>query len=220
MITIKTFEFLEELQKNNTREWFNEHKSWYQESLKNVEETASYILTSIQKFDSRLAGVDVKKCIFRIYRDVRFSKDKSPYKTHFGVFFAPGGKNSFAPGYYLHIEPNESFIGGGVWMPPTPELFAIRQEIYYNYDEFKKITNDANFKAKYPALEGSFKNVKAPKDFDANFEGIEIIKHKCFFYAHQLSKADLTSTTFDKNVVELLHTVFPVNQFLQRATEK
>jgi uncharacterized protein (TIGR02453 family) len=188
--------------------------------LKNVEETASFILTSIQKFDPRLAGVDVKKCIFRIYRDVRFSKDKSPYKTHFGVFFAPGGKNSFAPGYYLHIEPNESFIGGGVWMPPAPELFAIRQEIYYNYDEFKKITNEVNFKAKYPALEGSFKNVKAPKDFDANFEGIEIIKHKCFFFAHQLSKADITSTTFDKNVVELLHTVFPLNQFLQRATEK
>lgn len=219
MIALKTIEFLETLSENNNREWFNEHKSWYQESLKNVEETASFILTAIQKFDPRLAGVDVKKCIFRIYRDVRFSKDKAPYKTHFGVFFAPGGKNSFAPGYYFHLEPNQSFIGGGVWMPPAPELFAIRQEIYYNFEEFKKITNEGLFKDKYPVLDDTFKNVKAPKGFEADFEGIDIIKHKCFFYAHQLTKQELTSPNFDQNIVELLHTILPLNQFLQRSTE-
>ena len=219
MLQNSTIEFLEALSVHNDREWFNEHKSWYQESLKDVETNAGLILSAIQKFDLRLLGVDFKKCIFRIYRDVRFSKDKSPYKTHIGVFFAPGGKNSSAPGYYLHIEPEKSFFGGGVWMPPTPELFAIRQEIYYNWEEFKKITNDKNFKDKFPSLDDTFKNVKAPKGFDADFEGIDILKNKCFFYGHELSKKDLTSPDFDQNILDLLQTIAPLNQFLQRATE-
>lgn len=220
MINNKTLEFLEVLQKNNNREWFNENKSWYQESLKNIEEAAGMLLLAIQKFDPTMAGLDIKKCIFRIYRDVRFSKDKSPYKTHFGIFFAPGGKNSYAPGYYLHIEPEQSFIGGGVWMPPTQALFDIRQEIYYNFKEFTNITTNENFKSKFPTLDDTFKNAKTPKGFEPDFEGLEIIKHKCFFFSHTLSKKDLTSPNFIQDSADLLNILTPFNQFLARAAEK
>lgn len=220
MIQNSTLNFLESLAQNNDREWFNAHKSDYLNSLKDIESTASTLLSNIKKYDPRLEGVDVKKCIFRIYRDVRFSKNKEPYKTHIGIFFAPGGKNSFAPGYYLHIEPNASFIGGGVWMPPTSELFALRQEIYYNFEDFKTITNEETFKKQFPDLDHTFKHIKTPKGFDADFEGIEIIKHKCFFFAHPLSNQDLTSTNLDTQLEMLVQLLAPLNHFFQRSTEK
>ncbi len=219
MITNKVFNFLEELSINNNREWFQIHKSEYQVALKEVEETATEMITGLQKFDSRLVGLEAKKCIFRIYRDVRFSKDKVPYKDHFGVFISPGGKNSSVPGYYLHIQPGESFIGGGVWMPPANELFAIRQEIYYNYEQYLSITENSKFKDSFPTLDGTYKNIKAPKGFESDFEGIDILKNKCYFFAHNLSKEWLLKPNSTNEMIELMHTIYPFNQFLQQAIE-
>lgn len=219
MLRNSPIEFLKALTIHNDREWFNENKSWYLEAKSDVEAVAGQILTNIQKFDPRLMGTDLNKCIFRIYRDVRFSKDKSPYKTHFGIYFAPGGKNSTAPGYYLHIEPGECMIGGGVWMPSPQELFALRQEIYYNWEEFKGITQQPAFKANFPMLDDTFKNVKAPKGFEPDFEGIDILKNKCFFYGHRLSDEELSAPDFSRKVDEMLQILLPFNQFLLRALE-
>lgn len=217
MIHNSTLEFLSALTVNNDRAWFNENKSWYLESKLDVETAAGELLLALQKFDSRLVGIDLKKCMFRIYRDVRFSKDKSPYKTHIGVFFVPGGKNSTAPGYYLHIEPGKCMIGGGVWMPSTQELFAIRQEIYYNFEDFRKIIEEKNFKNKFPMLDGTFKNIKAPKGFEADFEGIDILKNKCFFFGKALSDQELTAPNFMDKAEEMLRLLLPFNQFLLNA---
>lgn len=219
MITTNVFNFLEELALNNNREWFQIHKSEYQIALKEVEETASKIISGLQKVDSRLSGLDAKKCIFRIYRDVRFSKDKVPYKDHFGVFFSPGGKNSSTPGYYLHIQPGQSFLGGGVWMPPANELYAIRQEIYYNYEQFNSIIQKPDFKESFPQLDGTFKNIKAPKGFDPEFEGIDTLKYKCFFFGQDLSKEWLLKPNSTEAIIEKFQSLLPFNQFLQQAIE-
>lgn len=105
------------------------------------------IITKIKTFDKRISPeINAKKCMFRIYRDVRFSKDKRPYKNNLGASVNPKGKKRHFPGYYIHIEPNNSFVAGGMWMPSAPELAKIRQEIDYNLNEFTKITNDKNFK--------------------------------------------------------------------------
>lgn len=219
MITNNVFNFLEELSINNNREWFQIHKSEYQIALKEVEETATEIITGLQKFDPRLAGLEAKKCIFRIYRDVRFSKDKVPYKDHFGIFISPGGKNSSVPGYYLHIQPGESFLGGGVWMPPANELYAIRQEIYYNYEQYSSITGNPEFRKSFPQLDGTFKNIKAPKGFEPDFEGIETLKYKCFFFGHDLTKEWLLKPESTAEIIEKFHILLPFNQFLQQAIE-
>lgn len=219
MISNNIINFLEELSRNNNREWFLAHHDAYQESLSEIKELTSTLLSEIQKIDKRLVGVNSKDCIFRIYRDIRFSKDKTPYKNHFGIYFAPGGKNSSKPGYYLHIEPNESFFGGGAWMSPTNELFAIRQEIYYNYLTYKTIVEEPDFANEFPNLDSTYINKKAPKGFDPNFEGIEILKHKSFFFFQKITNDELSSPHCKEKIVRLFQMLQPFNAFLNSAIE-
>ena len=123
------FSFLSDLDRNNTRDWFNENKNRYQEALEQFRELASGMIAGISTFDPTLDGIDAKQSIFRIYKDVRFSKDKSPYKTHMGCWMTKGGRKSSDAGYYFHLEPGKSFAAAGVWMPPADQLKLIREEI-------------------------------------------------------------------------------------------
>ena len=142
----KALKFLKDLSKNNNREWFEKNKSRFTECKDEFEGFVSVLLDDMIQFDSSLAGLNPKKLIFRIYRDVRFSKDKTPYKKNFSAGFSAEGKGMGTPGYYFHIQPNgESFVAAGLFQPVPENLAKIRQEIDYNGDQLKKIFNEKKF---------------------------------------------------------------------------
>jgi len=136
-----TMDFLFQLRGNNNREWFNSNKDLYNEAKNEFEGFVNILIPTTKSIDSEIDVVSAKECTFRIFRDVRFSKNKSPYKINFGAYISKGGrKNPFA-GYYIHLQPGESFVGGGIYMPESKYLKAIRKKIYENVDEYKGIIN-------------------------------------------------------------------------------
>ncbi|MFZ7122370.1 MAG: DUF2461 domain-containing protein, partial [Bacteroidota bacterium] len=161
----KTFAFLKALKKNNNRDWFNDHKSEYENAKDNVLGFIQELVVAFSTFDSSLRGLEAKDCLFRIYRDTRFSKDKTPYKTNLGASINAGGKKSMGPGYYVHLEPGGSFIAGGIWMPPADEVKKIRQEIDYNGKDLKKILTKPSFKKAFGGLSREHALKTAPKGY-------------------------------------------------------
>lgn len=220
MIQKATFDFLNKIKKNNNRDWFEKNKSLYLAAKDDVEKTVDVILAGVRGFDKRIsADLTAKKCMFRIYRDVRFSKDKRPYKTNLGASINPGGKTDMAPGYYMHIEPGRAFLAGGLWMPPAPELAKIRQEIDYNLADFKKILNDKNFKKTFGDLDQEDKLVTAPKGYPKDHEAIHILKLKSFVVVAELKEKDVMSKSFAKTATGVFKTMQPLIAFLQRAID-
>ena len=138
MLQISTLKFLKDLKKNNTKEWFDANRKIYESAKQNFEALVQTVITQHGEKDEEIIALKPKDCMFRINRDVRFSKDKSPYKTNFGAFINRGGKKSIYAGYYFHCEPGENFVGGGLWMPMPDALKKVRQEIDYCFDEFSK----------------------------------------------------------------------------------
>ena len=216
MNTQAILDFLNELSKNNNREWFNENKPRYQELYQSMVLFSEMVINEVKTFDSSVAGIEPKKSVFRIYRDVRFSKDKSPYKTNMGMFITPGGKNAGMAGYYLHLEPTQSFIAGGIYMPPSKQLNAVRREIFNNASEFKEIIEDAGFKEYYGELQGE-KLKRNPKDFPADFEEIELLKFKSYIVSHNFTNEDLKSPDFFGKVIDGFETLHPFNRYLNQA---
>lgn len=219
MFTEKVISFLTELSKNNNRDWFNANKTKYQAANQEIKEAVLKLSPEINLFDPKIGNQDPKDCMFRIYRDVRFSHDKSPYKTNMGAVFAPGGRKSIKPCYYLHIEPGGCFLSGGIYMPETPVLKLLRKEIYYNSAEFKRIINDKGFKKAFPAGLSGEKLKNPPKDFPADFPEIELLKYKHYFVIHEIKDSELSSKDFFKKVMEVFKQLKPMNDFLNRAFE-
>src|SRR5215813_10747738 len=145
MLQSLTLKFLKELKKNNNKTWFDAHRKQYEAARNDFENFIQSVLDKHAKNDTDLKELTAKKCMFRINRDIRFSKDKSPYKTNFGASMDKGGKKSGLAGYYFHLEPGKSFVGGGIWMPQPDALKKVRQEIDYCLDEFKKIITARRF---------------------------------------------------------------------------
>ena len=143
MINPVLFQFLRELKKNNNKEWFDANRSHYSALRKEFENFINLVIAEITVFDKTVAHTTAKASIFRINRDIRFSNDKLPYKTNFGAFIAKGGRKGINAGYYIHVEPGEGFLAGGIYMPSGPMLKAIRTEIYENIEEFKKIVENS-----------------------------------------------------------------------------
>jgi len=214
-INPKTLQFLNALKKNNNREWFHSHKHEYVQVRKNFEEFAEKLLENIKSFDNTLQHIEVKQCLFRIYRDVRFSPNKEPYKAHFGVYFAKnGGKNSHFAGYYFHLDPNESFFGGGIYMPIPEYLKEIRKEIFYQIDEFKAIIDAPVFRKYYAGIEEIEKLKKAPADFPKDFPEIELLKNRHFFSSHYYNPQDTLKEDFIKYVTTGFQAVKPLVDFI------
>jgi uncharacterized protein (TIGR02453 family) len=142
--------FLKDLEANNSREWFEENRKRYEQTRKEFIEFTGKMINEIRRFDAELPLLNPKDCIFRIFRDVRFSTDKSPYKTNYGSYIARGGFKAGFAGYYFHVSPSECFQSGGVYMPSPEHLQAIRQEIYYHPEEYLSIVNDHKFQKIYP----------------------------------------------------------------------
>jgi len=213
----KIIQFLKQLSQNNHKEWFDENRKTYELCKTDFINTVDSIIKNCEKFDKELINLEAKKCIFRINKDVRFSKDKSPYKLNFGASINPGGKKSMIPGYYLHIEPGKSFLAGGCYQPMPDVLASIRQEIDYNTEEFKKILNHKDFKLYFKSLSNDDKLKTAPKGYDKNHPELELLQHKHFIAIHQLTDAQIKSADFDKRVTKVFKALLPLNQFLRKA---
>ena len=208
--------FLEDLKKNNDRDWFHENKSRFLEAKKEFEIFVGELLPKMAEIDKDLAGLEVKQCVFRIYRDVRFSKDKSPYKTNMGAAMTKGGRKSPYATYYFHMEPGNAFAGGGIWMPQAPALKAMRQEVYYNVDEFKKIIGSSKFKKHFSGIDGD-QLKRPPRDFPADFPDIDLLKYKSYISGSKIDNKLLESDDLMENLLDIYRALYPFNSFINRA---
>ena len=210
------FEYLKELKENNNREWFKANKSRYDELAKKYAAVVQQLIDKISVFDKEIAGLEAKNCIFRIYRDVRFSSDKSPYKTHFGAFMAgKGGRASSYAGYYFHIEPDNSILCGGSWCPTPQMIKQLRQDIYDNIDDFLAITEDKKFKKLYGGLDGEMLK-KIPEGFpkDLPDKVADILKHKNFVVYCDKPDSFFEASDWMDKAVEDYKILSPFNRFL------
>lgn len=212
-------EFLETLKENNTREWFTQNKTWYDKTRKTWEQYTANLIMAMQNVDKNLAYLEPKDCIFRIYRDVRFSSDKSPYKSNMGVWLVKGGKKSPLAGYYLHIEPNSCFISGGLWMPLPEHLKKVRTFIYENIDEYIAIVESDTFKKHFGKVDGSVLK-SAPKDYPKDWPHINYLKNKDFLATHPITNQILYSNNFWETVIDNFKAMHPFIAFLNNAIEE
>ena len=220
MISSATFKFLKDLKANNNRAWFTENKPRYETAKTEFEEFIAKLYAEIKTFDDSIGDIEPKKTIFRIYRDVRFSKNKEPYKINFGAHIHPGDKQAVhsVAGYYIHIEPGgKSMLAGGAYLPQGPWLKAIRQEIDFNGKEFKKIINAKSFKT-YFELEGE-KLKRPPQGYDADHPDIELLKQKSFLAVHHPTDKLVQSADFLKHCKKAFKALYPFDQFLNRALD-
>jgi len=215
----KVLQFLQEVSENNNREWFNNNRKRYHENRDKIIFLTEILINEIQKFDPGIAGTNPKDCMFRIFRDVRFSKNKAPYKTNFGCFIAKGGRKSIYPGYYLHIEPNQSFAGGGIYMPQAEQLKAIRNYMAENAPDFKEIINEVKFKRTFPEMFDHQLKI-APKGFPKDHEFIDLLKYKSFAFTSRMENKIVTGNNFIEHTVQTFRELHKVNVFLYEALEK
>ncbi|MCX6283899.1 MAG: DUF2461 domain-containing protein [Bacteroidetes bacterium] len=210
-------DFLNLLKENNNRDWFHANKKMYDIAKLEMEAFVDNLIPQVAAFEPSVKYVTAKECMFRIFRDVRFSKDKSPYKTNMGAWITRGGRKSPGPGYYLHIQPGESMLAGGVYMPEPDQLKKIRQEIYYNAEEFKAILGNRNSKKYFDSLSDWDKQKLAPRDFPKDFPDIDLLKYRHYTVAYMLSDKQVISKDFSKLVVKVFGLMRPLNVFLERA---
>lgn len=205
-------QFLSELKDNNYREWFQENKERYDVLKAEFTEEVQKLINRIALFDPDIAGLEAKSCLYRIYRDIRFSPDKTPYKTYFSAYIAQGGRGSERGGYYLHLEPGGCLLSGGVWMPPAPLLKKLRQEIYSQIDEFVEIMEDPSFKKTFPALEGETLK-RNPLGFpDSPYN--DIIRHKDFSVIAYKANTFFTQEDWLEKSIADYKKLYPFNKFL------
>lgn len=219
MLQQTTLDFLKKLEKNNNKAWFDKNRDAYEAAKADFETFVEAIKNQLAKIEPALADQKAKDMIFRIFRDVRFSKDKTPYKAHFGAYFSRAGRKSPDAGYYLHIQPgNKNFVAGGLWMPEGPLLKATRQEIDYNLEEFNSILKKAAFKKIYKSLEGE-KLKTLPQGYTADNPAIEYLKMKSFIVSTKLEDKDLLAKTAVSKINAAFNTMQPLVSFLNRAID-
>ncbi|MBI3501073.1 MAG: DUF2461 domain-containing protein [Bacteroidetes bacterium] len=220
MLSNKTMSFLKDLKKNNSRDWFNKNKARYEEANNEFKEFVGKLIREVAKFEKGVANLEPKDCAFRIYRDVRFSKDKSPYKNHFGAHIIAGGKKMEMnrAGYYMHLSPGECFLAGGAHMPPSEWINAIRKEIHYNAKELKKIINHKDFKKYFGKITGE-KLSSVPRGYDKTHPEIELLKHKSFLAVHNMKESQVTSKDFLSHAAKVFKAMQPFDKFLNQSMD-
>lgn len=221
MLQNSTIKFLKDLSKNNNKPWFDANRKQYENAKADF---AGFIQTIIDKHgkkDESIAHLKAKDCMFRINRDVRFSKDKSPYKNNMGAYINKGGKKSLFGGYYFHCQPGQSFVGGGLWMPMPPELAKVRQEIDYNFDAFKKIIGSKKFKSVYSDLSRDTEYIlsRVPKGYEADNPAVEYLKLKSFVAMVPVKDPELNSKDLSKKVLVAFEALQPLLEFVNQSIE-
>jgi len=216
-----TLQFITQLKQNNNREWFQENKEWYNCVRAEFEQLVATLIKEISKFDEEIKYLTPKECTFRIYRDVRFSLDKTPYKTHFGAYMAAGGgRKSPKGGYYLHLEPDNSFASTGVWAPEANILKALRQSVYDNIEELNEIRLDPEFSRYYKNFYEEDKLKKIPAGFPNDFPDAELLKLKHYFVEYHLDDTVLSSNDFVSKIVDVYKAGYPLNRFLNYTVDE
>jgi uncharacterized protein (TIGR02453 family) len=218
MLQSSTLNFLKELHKNNNKPWFDAHRPHYEIAKADFYILVEKLIPAIAKFDAPIGQLVVKQCVFRINRDVRFSKNKDPYKNNMACYFNQAGKNGPGAGYYLHIEPGKSFAAGGIWVPEPAVLAGIRQEIDYNFPVLKKIIENKNFKTTFTeGLRSNDTLVRPPKGYDENNAAIEFLKMKSFIVSKPFTDTDLQSKNFITDIAKTFNSMKPLINFLNTA---
>lgn len=214
-----TLRFLRSLRRHNDRIWFNENKDRYLQVKKDVEELTAGLLRRIAEFDPEAMRLRPSDCLYRIYRDTRFSLDKTPYKTHIGIYInPPGGKKSPRSGYYLHLEPDNCLVAGGAWCPETPVLRRIRQDIYDNVEEYLEIIESPDF-TRYFSRPGDNLLKTAPKGFPKEWEHIDLLRPRDYTAYSPLTEDDVFAPDFIDRVILRIKAIKPLNDFLNYAIE-
>jgi len=212
-------QFLRELDLHNQREWFESNRSRYDKTRKDFLDITAWLIDEIRKFDPEVPLLQPKDCMFRIFRDVRFSNDKRPFKTNYGSYIARGGRKSGFAGYYLHIQPGEYFLSGGIYMPSAEHLSAIRQEIYYHPEEYIQITENKLFKSVFD--QHYFDPLKtAPKGFPKDWEHIGLIRNRSYGFGCSLTEEELLSGSFREKCLQSYQLLLPLNHFFNRAIQE
>jgi uncharacterized protein (TIGR02453 family) len=212
----KVLLFLDDLSRNNNREWFNRNRERYEQALAGFRDLAAEIHSGILIFDPSLAGIDPADSVFRIYKDIRFSKDKTPYKTHFGCWLTKRGRKFTDAGYYFHLEPGKSFMAAGSHAPPPEQLKLIRQEIAFHPEEYFKITGAIEKENIFERHEED-KLKKGPVDFPKDFEYLEEIKYRHYIYSRQYSDQEVVKAGFVNKLTGHFRILFPFVDYLNHA---
>ena len=222
MISSSTISFLKALKKNNNKPWFDKNREKYLDAKNNFEEFVEELLQKMVLIDDDIKGLSAKNCCFRINRDIRFSKNKTPYKINISAYFSKGGKKSIYGGYYFHLQPEgKSFVGGGLWHPEAVELKKLRQEIDYCFPEFKKIIAASSFKKNYGQLERDENQmlVNVPKGYDKENPAADFLKMKSFVATKNISDADLLSPKLGNEIIHSFKALLPLVKFINRSFE-
>jgi uncharacterized protein (TIGR02453 family) len=222
MLEPQTLRFLTQLKKNNNKPWFDAHRAQYEAARIDFSNFIQLVIDALQKSDTTITGMMSKDCLFRINRDIRFSKDKTPYKANFGASIKRGGRKGPFAGYYFHLEPGQSFIGGGFWMPEAPALKNMRQEIDYNWEEFQSIISDKNFKKIYGDVYkgGDVSLSTMPKGYEKNNPAAEYLRLKSFIAETKMADEELTKATLHKKTVTAFEALQPFLNFINRTIEQ
>ena len=217
----ETYDFLRELRENNDREWFNAHKKRYVELKAWFDEWVGKLIEKTAGFDEEIEGLNVKDCVYRIYRDVRFSPDKSPYKTHFAAYLAsPGGRNSQRAGYYVHLEPDGSLLGGGLYCPEPSLLKKLRQDIYGNIEEFTSILEEKEFAAEFAGIDATDKLKKVPAPFPPDFPQGDLLKYKHYDIVTYKPDSFFTKKDAQAKIVDVFQKMCRFNHFLNYTVDE
>ncbi|MBL7701440.1 MAG: DUF2461 domain-containing protein [Ferruginibacter sp.] len=219
MIQAATIKFLKDLQKNNNRPWFEKNRNHYENAKADFLLMVEQLIKAIATFDKPIGNLEAKNCTFRINRDVRFSKNKDPYKNNMAAYFNKDGKKGLGAGYYLHIEPGKSFAAGGIWMPEPAILTAIRQEIDYDFKTWKNIVGSNSFKKTFPAGIQGENLTRPPKGYDENNPAIEFIKKKSFIVTRNFTDAEIQNKNLVKEVTKTFRAMKALIDFLNLAIE-
>lgn len=218
MIQSATLHFLKTLQNNNNKPWFDEHRMLYEAAKENIQDLTGKLIPAIAEFDDAIGSLQIKDCTFRINRDVRFSKNKIPYKTNMAAYFSRGGKKANVAGYYFNCEPGKSYAAGGFYSPMPIELGKIRQEIDYNFDEWEKMLQSKEFKKYFPdGIDGIESLIRPPKGYTEDNPAIKYLKMKHFIVSKPLTDTELQSKTMVKEIAKVFETMKPLVDFLNRS---
>lgn len=223
MIHKNTLKFLKDIKKNNSKEWLDENRSGYLFAKDDILNMSQKLINSVSEFDTGIANayLDPKKCITRLNRDLRFSKDKTPYKTDYYIVLNQNGKNSSSAFYYVHIEPDNCFVGGGVYNPQPAELKKIRSEINASFTEWNKIIKSKDFQTKFPSgIHHSGTFIRSPKGFEDDNPAIEFLKMKGFYTQETISDKEIQSNQILEKITDYFKSVKPLVDFLNMAIEE
>ena len=219
MLSKETLQFLDDLKANNNRDWFLENKKRYEAFKNDYQQLVANLLDAMKPLDPSLEMLEVKNCTFRINRDIRFSKDKTPYKSHLGIWLSSGAKGLNRSGYYLHLEKGSSFIAGGLYCPESEDLKKMRKEIAYFHDDLQAILEEQNFKSEFGDFDRNEKNTlkNPPRGYDKEHPAIELLKLKSFESSQKIEFSAAAKKDFVAVMSQKLLALKPLNDFINRA---